>query len=55
MESLLSCLAPAGLGRESGGLGGGMVIHVMSGHGVDPYFDIPMHESVNGGRKCGSF
>jgi hypothetical protein len=31
--------------------GGGMVIHVMSGHGVDPYFDIPMHESMNGAEN----
>jgi hypothetical protein len=28
-----------------------MVIHVRCGHGVDPYFDIPMPKSRNGWRK----
>jgi hypothetical protein len=26
----------------------GVVIHVRSGHGIDPYFDIPMHRSMKG-------
>jgi hypothetical protein len=27
---------------------GGTVIHIMYGHGVNPYFDLPMPESLNG-------
>jgi hypothetical protein len=27
---------------------GGMVIHIKSEHGIDPYFDIPMPESMEG-------
>jgi hypothetical protein len=30
---------------------GGMVIHIKSGHGVDPYFDIPMPKSMKGWQK----
>jgi hypothetical protein len=30
---------------------GTVVIHVKSGHGVDPYFNIPMHRSMKGWRK----
>jgi hypothetical protein len=26
---------------------GGVDIHVKSGHGVDPFFDLPMHRSMN--------
>jgi hypothetical protein len=26
---------------------GGVVIHTKSGHGVNPYFDLPMPESLN--------
>jgi hypothetical protein len=34
---------------------GGVDIHVKYGHGVDPYFDIPMRESVNGWSKIWFF
>jgi hypothetical protein len=34
---------------------GGTVIHVMSGHGVNPYFDLPMPESLNGWQKIWFF
>jgi hypothetical protein len=27
---------------------GGAVIHVKSGHGADPYFNLPMFESTDG-------
>jgi hypothetical protein len=30
---------------------GGMVTHVKSGHGVDPYLEIPMPRSMKGWRK----
>jgi hypothetical protein len=30
---------------------GGVVIHVKSGHGVDPYLEIPMPRSMNGWWK----
>jgi hypothetical protein len=30
---------------------GGVVIHVWSRQGVNPYFDMPLLESVNGWRK----
>jgi hypothetical protein len=29
-------------------ISGGTVVHVKSGHGVDPYFDIPMPRSMKG-------
>jgi hypothetical protein len=29
----------------------GVVIHVKSGHGVEPYFDIPMPRSLKGWRR----
>jgi hypothetical protein len=29
----------------------GMVIHVKSVHGIDPYFNVPMTESMNGWQK----
>jgi hypothetical protein len=32
----------------------GVVIHAKSGHGVDPYFNIPMPKSMKGWRKSGS-
>jgi hypothetical protein len=32
-------------------ISGGEVIHVKSGHGVDPYLDIPMPRSMKGWRK----
>jgi hypothetical protein len=54
MEPLLSRLARAGFGRESGGFGG-VVIHVKSGHGVDPYFDIPMPKFMNEWQKMWFF
>jgi hypothetical protein len=31
--------------------GGGQVILIMSGHGIDPYFDIPMLKSMKGWQK----
>jgi hypothetical protein len=34
---------------------GGVVIHVKSGHGVDPYFDLPMSESMDGCQKIWFF
>jgi hypothetical protein len=30
---------------------GGTIIHVKSGHGVDPYLEIPMPRSMKGWRK----
>jgi hypothetical protein len=32
-------------------ISGGAVIHVKSGHGVDPYLEIPMPRSMKGWRK----
>jgi hypothetical protein len=32
---------------------GGVVVHVKSGHGVDPYFNIPMPRSMKGSQKSG--
>jgi hypothetical protein len=34
-------------------MGGGVVIHVRFGHGVDPYFDIIMPRSMKGWWKSG--
>jgi hypothetical protein len=34
---------------------GGAHIHVKSGHGIDPYFNLPMPESVNGWQKMWFF
>jgi hypothetical protein len=35
-------------------ISGGMVIHVKSGHRVDPYLEIPMPRSMKGWQKNGS-
>jgi hypothetical protein len=41
---------PQGMNVEVAVLGG-VGIQVKSGHGVDPYFNLPMVESVHGWRK----
>jgi hypothetical protein len=51
MELLLSRPAPVGLGTEAVILGG-MDIYVKSGHGVNPYFHLPMSESMDGWWKA---
>jgi hypothetical protein len=47
MEPLLHVQCSQGSGAEMT-VSGGAIIHVKSGHGVDPYFNIPMPRSMNG-------
>jgi hypothetical protein len=50
VELFLSCSTSAGPGSGAKSLRG-EVIHVKSGHGVDPYFDIPLPRSMKWWRK----
>jgi hypothetical protein len=43
-----------GSGAEAAVLGG-VDIYIKSGYRVDPYFQLPMSGSIDGGEKYGSF
>jgi hypothetical protein len=47
VELFLPCSASVGPERGADSLRG-VVIHVKYGHGVDPYFDIPISRSMKG-------
>jgi hypothetical protein len=51
VELFLLCPTFIGLKHGANNLKGSMVIHVKSGYGVDPYFNIPMPISMKEWRK----
>jgi hypothetical protein len=51
VELFLPCLASVGPERRIDNFEEGVVIHIKTGQGADPYFDIPMPNSKKGWRK----
>jgi hypothetical protein len=48
------CLTPQCLDVKAV-VSGGVVIHIKSGHGIDPYIHLPMPEFTNGWQKIWFF